>query len=334
MGNFFSMMVCALFDAFWLSNGLVHLPSLGLAAPYSASGTDNIQGATSPEYNAALALFYIIWGFALVTYTVFTLRTNVVFLLIFAFSFVGTFTLSGAFWKVSTGDFVMAHNLQMVSEPFRFLAIDTEQPNSQAPDTDVLAGWRCAFVCRGRSGVVHDPGHYVSGNGDDHETACRRSQPFLVWFGRGDGGGWKGREKRLMEQALGGCGRWNRPGEVPKGFVFGASVPARNPLKLFLTGRLALAGTELQALTECLVVRPTTSCFETFDTAKEGFGLHSILLHLANGSYVAGLASECVHLKVSYDWRLLIGYEPCGNSFKTPLNEEFSSSWREMIVEM
>lgn len=134
------MMVCALFDAFWLSNGLVHLPTLGLAAPYSASGTDNVQGAASPEYNAALALFYIIWGFALVTYAVFTLRTNVVFVLIFVFSFVGTFTLSGAFWKVSTGDFVLAHNLQVVSQRLPLLGV--KHRTIKCPIDPILTGWQ------------------------------------------------------------------------------------------------------------------------------------------------------------------------------------------------
>lgn len=140
MGNFFSMMVCALFDVFWLSNGLVHLPTLGLAAPYSASGTDNVRGAASPEYNAALALFYIIWGFALVTYTVFTLRTNVVFVLIFVFSFVGAFTLSGAFWKVSTGDFIMAHNLQVVSQHGPLLGI--QHSTIKGPISPILTCWQ------------------------------------------------------------------------------------------------------------------------------------------------------------------------------------------------
>ncbi len=115
MGNFFPMMVCALFDAFWLSNGMLHLPTLNLAAPYSVSGTDGVAGEETQAFNASLAMYNLVWGFALLTYTIFTTRTNVVFFLIFLLSALGAFLPSGSFWKVSINDLEMAHNLQVVS---------------------------------------------------------------------------------------------------------------------------------------------------------------------------------------------------------------------------
>ena len=103
-------MVCGLFSVFWLSFGMLNLPSLGLAEPYSASG-----GAASKEYNAVVALYLIVWGFALLTFFIFTLKTNVVFAGIFLFVTLAAFVLSGAYWKVSQGDYDKAGDLQKVS---------------------------------------------------------------------------------------------------------------------------------------------------------------------------------------------------------------------------
>ena len=47
------MMVMGLFAVFWLSFGLLQLPSLGLAAAYSATG-NAAEGAASKEYNAVV----------------------------------------------------------------------------------------------------------------------------------------------------------------------------------------------------------------------------------------------------------------------------------------
>src|ERR1700761_7609768 len=83
IGNFFSMMVFSLFSVFWLSFGLLQLPTLDLAAAYSDNGLDAAAGAASRPYNAALALYLIVWGFAMLTFWVFTLKTNVIFASIF-----------------------------------------------------------------------------------------------------------------------------------------------------------------------------------------------------------------------------------------------------------
>jgi uncharacterized protein len=67
MGNFFSMMVFGVFSVFWLSFGLLQLPTLDLAAAYLMSGTDVLAGASSRAYNAAIALYLVVWGCAMLT---------------------------------------------------------------------------------------------------------------------------------------------------------------------------------------------------------------------------------------------------------------------------
>jgi succinate-acetate transporter protein len=116
MGNFFSMMVMGMFAVFWLSFGVLQTPSWGIAASYSATG-DAAQGAASVGYNAAVALYLMVWGFWLFTTWIFTLKTNTVFALIFLFAFMSSFIIGGAYWKVSTGDYAMAMKLQKVRSP-------------------------------------------------------------------------------------------------------------------------------------------------------------------------------------------------------------------------
>lgn len=123
MGNFFPMMVMGLFAVFWLSFGLLQLPTLQLASPYASAADPS--GLASPEYNATVALYLIIWGFALFTFFIFTLKINAVFAMIFLLVSVAAWVLSGAYWKVSSGDFDAAGRLQKVSGTFKLLLFPT-----------------------------------------------------------------------------------------------------------------------------------------------------------------------------------------------------------------
>jgi len=111
MGNFFPMMVMGVFSVFWLSFGLLQLPTLGLAAAYSTNG-NAADGAASVGYNAALALYLIVWGFTFLTFTVLALKTNIIFTMIFLLVTITSWVLAGAYWKVASGDYVMAGHLQ------------------------------------------------------------------------------------------------------------------------------------------------------------------------------------------------------------------------------
>ncbi|KAK3950524.1 hypothetical protein QBC32DRAFT_371880 [Pseudoneurospora amorphoporcata] len=110
---FFVGPVLLLFAVFWLSFGMLQLPTLQLAAPYEAAqDVPTGGGALTPEYNAGIALYLIVWGFALFTFVVFTCKINTVFALIFLLVSVACWVLSGAYWKVGEGEFEMAGRLQ------------------------------------------------------------------------------------------------------------------------------------------------------------------------------------------------------------------------------
>lgn len=148
MGNFFSMMVMGMFAVFWLSFGLLELPSLGIAAAYSTTG-DAAEGAASKQYNAAVALYLLIWGFWLFTTFLFTLKTNTVFALIFLCAFISSLTLSGAYWKVSTGDFDAAMRLQKVRYLSRSRSVEETK-------LITISGWRCYILRCCGIGMVYN----------------------------------------------------------------------------------------------------------------------------------------------------------------------------------
>lgn len=70
----------------------------------------------SKEMNAVIALYLLVWGFALGTFWLFTIRINLVFAGIFGFVTMGAWVLSGAYWALSNGHFDKALKLQKVSD--------------------------------------------------------------------------------------------------------------------------------------------------------------------------------------------------------------------------
>jgi uncharacterized protein len=170
MGNFFSMMVFGVFSVFWLSFGLLQLPTLDLAAAYSTSGTDAVAGTGSRAYNAAIALYLVVWGCAMLTFWIFSLRTNLVFASIFILVAIADWILAAAFWKVADGRYEYAHTLQVVScalYQISFVADD-------------IADWRSLVLCRWLSRLVHDICHHGRGNATVYSLARGRSKSFVA----------------------------------------------------------------------------------------------------------------------------------------------------------
>lgn len=112
MGNFFPMMAMGLYAVFWLSFGLLQLPTLQLGAPYATEADPT--GTMSSEYNTCIALYLIVWGFTLFTFFIFTLKINTVFALIFGLVTAAAWILSGAYFKLAAGEIETAGSLQKV----------------------------------------------------------------------------------------------------------------------------------------------------------------------------------------------------------------------------
>lgn len=115
LGNFMEMMTAGLFAVFWLSFGVLELPSWGLIASYSKTG-NVAEGAASVEFNAGIGLFGIAWGFILLTFFFFSLKRTVVSAAIFGFAAIGVFVLDASYWEIAAGNRDTAHRLAQVSE--------------------------------------------------------------------------------------------------------------------------------------------------------------------------------------------------------------------------
>ncbi|KAK5624336.1 hypothetical protein RRF57_000052 [Xylaria bambusicola] len=164
MGNFFPMMVMGLFTVFWLSFGLLNLPTLELGSPFATPSGKypkvhgqsipllsiiiDPTGLSSQGYNAAVALYLIVWGFALFTFFIFTLRINFVFAALFFIVSIGAWVLGAAYFKVSYGDYAGAMVCQKVSSiPIRRLFMQTNISKAGASllFIDGFLGWYACF---------------------------------------------------------------------------------------------------------------------------------------------------------------------------------------------
>ncbi|KEF58092.1 uncharacterized protein A1O9_06015 [Exophiala aquamarina CBS 119918] len=114
-------MACGVLAVFWLSFGMLQLPTLNLAEPYTATD-GGPAGTLSIAFNAVIALYLIVWGFAILTFLILSVKTNLVFMSIFLFVTAGAWILSGAYWKLSTGDYSGAETLQKAGGAIIFVA--------------------------------------------------------------------------------------------------------------------------------------------------------------------------------------------------------------------
>ncbi|KAI1123645.1 GPR1/FUN34/yaaH family-domain-containing protein [Nemania abortiva] len=130
MGNFFPMMIMGLFTVFWLSFGLLNLPTLELGLPFATPSDPT--GLSSQGYNAAVALYLIVWGFALFTFFIFTTRVNFVFAALFLIVSIGSWLLGAAYFKVSYGDYAGAMLCQKAGASLLFV--------------DGVLGWYACFA--------------------------------------------------------------------------------------------------------------------------------------------------------------------------------------------
>jgi hypothetical protein len=178
MGNFFSMMVCGFFCVFWLSFGILQLPTAGIAASYSATGSAS-EGALSVGYNAGIALYLIALGCAVFTFFVFTLKINMVLALIFACATLSVFILSAAYWNVGLGNFATATRLQHVGFSHTLVFVD------HSANLDL--GWRSTGLHFGSIWLVCNIYHDGCRDGISYQVPSWRFVSFLAQARRGFG---------------------------------------------------------------------------------------------------------------------------------------------------
>jgi len=113
IGNTFPFVVFGSFGAFWFTFGMTLTPSFNAATAYTTAG-----GAAADDpvgFDATFGFFQVWMGFLCLIYMVCALRTNVVFVLIFA-SLVPAFgLLTAAYWNLAKGNTSAAGTYQIAA---------------------------------------------------------------------------------------------------------------------------------------------------------------------------------------------------------------------------
>ncbi|KAJ9640832.1 hypothetical protein H2204_003121 [Knufia peltigerae] len=112
LGNTFPALVFSTFGGFWLTFASVMIPNFGAYAMYSTDSSDPAQGLTQPAFFATFSFFLVAMALLCCVYCVASLRTNVVFFLIFL-TLIPTFgCLSASFFDAAHGRAATALTLQ------------------------------------------------------------------------------------------------------------------------------------------------------------------------------------------------------------------------------
>jgi len=101
IGNTFPSVVFATFGGFYLSNGISNDPMHNIASFYG--GGNPTLGAESAVFNSGQAVYLLCWGCLTVIYLIASLRTNVMFVILFASLASGFFVLSAAYFDLAKG---------------------------------------------------------------------------------------------------------------------------------------------------------------------------------------------------------------------------------------
>ncbi|OAL22778.1 hypothetical protein AYO22_06686 [Fonsecaea multimorphosa] len=102
-GNTFPFVVFASFGGFWISYGATLLPFFNAFGAYSPDPKDLTAGLESQGFNASFGFFMIFMAVLCLIYLVCALRTNLVFVVMFAGLFWGFTLLTTTFWLLADG---------------------------------------------------------------------------------------------------------------------------------------------------------------------------------------------------------------------------------------
>ncbi|KAF7337227.1 Transcriptional activator of ethanol catabolism AlcS [Mycena sanguinolenta] len=125
LGNTFPFVVFVTFGGFWLSLGVLFDPSKGIASAFA-------EGTNSPAFNHGIQFYFTFWAVLCILYLIAGVRTNLVFMyvfatLVFAFSF-----LAAAYREAGLGNASMSTTFLKTAGAFGF--------------ANVVGGWYLAVV--------------------------------------------------------------------------------------------------------------------------------------------------------------------------------------------
>lgn len=121
IGNTFPFVVFGSFGAFWLTFAATLQPFYNAYGAYSPDPTNPALGVTTVPFHSSFAFFFVAMGLMCFLYMILSLRTNIVFFLIF-FTLVLAFGfLAGAYFQTSNGNVALAGRLQTAAGACTFV---------------------------------------------------------------------------------------------------------------------------------------------------------------------------------------------------------------------
>ena len=121
LGNTFPAVVFTSFGGFWFTYGAVLVPAFNSSGAYDPANPAN--GESTPGFSSSLAFFFFWIGFMCVIFLVASLRTNVVFVTIFAGLLLALVLLAAEYWYLAAGDAARGASLQTAAGVFAFIAV-------------------------------------------------------------------------------------------------------------------------------------------------------------------------------------------------------------------
>jgi uncharacterized protein len=98
---------------FWLSIGVLYVPSLGIIQSYSETGNFE-EGLLSEGLNSALGSYLIGWGLAVFVILVCSMKTNLTFIVLFAVLDAAFFIFAASYFQLGARNFATALVLKKV----------------------------------------------------------------------------------------------------------------------------------------------------------------------------------------------------------------------------
>jgi len=109
LGNTFPFVVFTSFGAFWLSLGATLQPFYNSYGAYASPGASSVaEGLMSTGFNASFGFFLLFMGVLCLIYLVCSLRTNVVFVVIFLSLVIAFGLLAGGYFNLAQGSAAVA----------------------------------------------------------------------------------------------------------------------------------------------------------------------------------------------------------------------------------
>ncbi|KAF2113382.1 GPR1/FUN34/YaaH-class plasma membrane protein [Lophiotrema nucula] len=119
IGNTFPFVVFGSFGAFWLGWAATLQPFYNAYGAYSTTG-NAADGLNTVGFRSSFAFFFVAMGIMCFIYLICSLRTNMVFFMIFFTLTLAFSCLAGAFWQLNNGNTALAGRLQVAGGAFAF----------------------------------------------------------------------------------------------------------------------------------------------------------------------------------------------------------------------